>query len=194
MSIRHLELADFRIFSAAALDLQADGTTVITGENGTGKTSVLEAIVYLSTRRSFRGAPTEALVRTGATGPGAEGGPRAEPASAIVRAEVSGESAPTLVDAEIALVGRGRIRVNRKSVSARQDLAAAIPSTIFSPEDLAIVGGAPKGRRDLLDDALALLDAEGARGGGRDRPGAAPTGRLAAAVRRARQRGCGHHT
>jgi DNA replication and repair protein RecF len=154
VSIRHLELADFRIFSAAALDLQADGTTVITGENGTGKTSVLEAVVYLSTRRSFRGAPTEALVRTAS---------EEAPASAIVRAEVSGESAPTLVDAEIALAGRSRIRVNRKSVSARKDLAAAIPSTIFSPEDLAIVGGAPKGRRDLLDDALALLDPEGAR-------------------------------
>ncbi len=150
MSIRHLELADFRVFGAAVLDPQSDGTTVITGENGTGKTSVLEAIVYLSTRRSFRGAPVEALVRTGAT-------------SAIVRAEVSGESAPTLVDAEIAPAGRSRIRVNRKAASARKDLAAAIPATIFSPEDLAIVGGAPKGRRDLLDDGLALLDPEGAR-------------------------------
>jgi DNA replication and repair protein RecF len=155
VSIRHLELTDFRIFSAAALDLQADGTTVITGENGTGKTSVLEAIVYLSTRRSFRGAPTEALVRTGTT--------EAAPTSAFVRAEVSRGSAPTLVDAEIALAGRSRVRVNRKPVSARKDMAAAIPSTIFSPEDLAIVGGAPKGRRDLLDDALALLDPEGAR-------------------------------
>ena len=67
------------------------------------------------------------------------------------------------MDAEIAPGGRSRIRVNRKAASARKDLAAAIPCTIFSPEDLAIVGGAPKGRRDLLDDALALLDPEGAR-------------------------------
>jgi DNA replication and repair protein RecF len=150
VSIRHVELTDFRIFRVAALELRAAGTTVITGENGTGKTSVLEAIVYLSTRRSFRGAPAEALVRTGA-------------ASAIVRAEVAGETGPILVDAEIAPAGRSRIRVNRKAASARKDLAAAIPCTIFSPEDLAIVGGAPRGRRDLLDDALALLDPEGAR-------------------------------
>ena len=34
---------------------------------------------------------------------------------------------------------------------------------VFSPEDLGSVAGGPKGRRDLLDDALALLDAEGAR-------------------------------
>ena len=150
MSIRHLELTDFRLFRAAVFEPQHDGTTVITGANGTGKTSVLEAIVYLGTRRSFRGAPSEALVRTEAT-------------TAIVRAEVAGETGPVSVDAEIAPGGRSRTRVNRKAASARKDLAAAIPCTIFSPEDLALVGGAPKGRRDLLDDALALLDPEGAR-------------------------------
>jgi DNA replication and repair protein RecF len=48
-------------------------------------------------------------------------------------------------------------------VNGRKELAAAAPCTIFSPEDLAIISGGPKGRRDLLDDALALLDPEGAR-------------------------------
>ena len=48
-------------------------------------------------------------------------------------------------------------------MNGRKDLAAAAPCTIFSPEDLAIISGGPKGRRDLLDDALALLDPEGAR-------------------------------
>jgi DNA replication and repair protein RecF len=153
VALRHLELTDFRLFPAAQLDPEPEGTTVITGANGTGKTSVLEALAYLGTRRSFRGAPVEALVRTGAD-------------SAIVRAELvvpPGAGAPTLVEAEIAPGGRGRARVNRKAVSARKDLAAAAPSTVFSPEDLAIVGGGPQGRRDFLDDALALLDAEGAR-------------------------------
>ncbi len=59
--------------------------------------------------------------------------------------------------------GRNRIRVNRKAMTASKDLAAAVPCTVFSPEDLAIVSGGPRGRRDLLDDALALLDPEGAR-------------------------------
>ena len=109
MSVRHLELADFRIFRAADIDLEADGTTVITGSNGTGKTSVLEALAYLGTRRSFRGAPPEAMVRTGS-------------ASAIVRAELDGLDSPTLVEAQIVPAGRSRTRVNRKSVSGRRDL------------------------------------------------------------------------
>jgi DNA replication and repair protein RecF len=55
--------------------------------------------------------------------------------------------------------------VNRKPSRTRRDRAAAAPCTVFSPEDLTLVAGGPKGRRDLLDDALALLDAEGARAG-----------------------------
>ena len=150
MSVRHLELADFRIFSAASVDPEPEGTTVITGSNGTGKTSVLEALAYLGTRRSFRGAPPEAMVRSGAQ-------------SAIVRAEIDRPDSPMLVEAQIQPAGRSRVRVNRKAVSATRDLATAAPCTVFSPEDLVIVSGGPKGRREVLDDALALLDAEGAR-------------------------------
>lgn len=150
MSVRHLELADFRIFRAVHLDLEPEGTTVITGSNGTGKTSVLEAVAYLGTRRSFRGAPPDAMVRTGAE-------------SAIVRAEIDARDSPTLVEAQIMPAGRSRARVNRKAVQGRRELGTAAPVTLFSPEDLAIISGGPKGRRELLDDALALLDPEGAR-------------------------------
>lgn len=150
MSLRRLELVDFRIFGVAAFTPEEEGTTVITGPNGTGKTSVLEALAYLGTQRSFRGAPREAMVRTGA-------------GRAIVRAELRGEDSPTLVEAEIVPAGRSRTQVNRKSTSGRKDLAVATPTTIFSPEDLALVSGGPKLRRELLDDALGLLDTEGAR-------------------------------
>ena len=150
MSVRQLELADFRIFRIAHVAPEAQGTTVITGPNGTGKTSVLEALAYLGTRRSFRGAPPEAMVRTGTE-------------RAIVRAELDKVDSPTLVEAEILPAGRSRSQVNRKAVAGRKDLAVAAPCTIFSPEDLAIISGGPKGRRELLDDALALLDPEGAR-------------------------------
>jgi DNA replication and repair protein RecF len=150
VSLRHVELADFRAFSRAQLSPEPEGTTAITGANGTGKTSVLEALAYLGTRRSFRGAPPEAMVRTGAE-------------SAIVRAQFDTPETSVLVEAEIKPAGRSRTRVNRKDANGRKVLAAAAPCTIFSPDDLALISGAPAGRRDLLDDTLALLDAEGAR-------------------------------
>ena len=65
MSLRHLDLTDFRLFEHAEVEPDAEGTTVLTGPNGTGKTTVLEAVAYLGTQRSFRGAPKEVLLRTG---------------------------------------------------------------------------------------------------------------------------------
>ena len=150
MHLRRIELVDFRIFAAASFVPAGEGTTVITGPNGTGKTSVLEAMVYLGTQRSFRGAPREALVRTGCS-------------RAIVRAELQNDAGPQLVEAEVVPGGRSRTQVNRKAARGRRDLAAAAPCTIFSPDDLALISGGPSLRRDLLDDALGLVDPEGAR-------------------------------
>jgi DNA replication and repair protein RecF len=150
VSLHRIELVNFRIFTAGVFTPEATGTTVITGPNGTGKTSVLEAIAYLGTGRSFRHAPREAMVR------GAED-------RAILRADLDSAGSPTLVEGEITLAGRSRTQINRKVATARKDLAHAVPCSVFSPEDLTLISGAPKGRRDLLDDSLALLDREGAR-------------------------------
>jgi DNA replication and repair protein RecF len=150
VSLQLIELIDFRIFGTAVFTPEIDGTTVITGPNGTGKTSVLEALAYLGTQRSFRGAPRETMVRTGAD-------------RAIIRADLRHDELPTLVEAEIVPTGRSRTQVNRKVARGRKELAVATPCTIFSPEDLALVSGGPRLRREMLDDALSLVDAEGAR-------------------------------
>ena len=52
--ILRLELRDFRNFKAVELRPSVDGLTVIQGENGAGKSSLLEAIVYSSTLQSFK--------------------------------------------------------------------------------------------------------------------------------------------
>jgi DNA replication and repair protein RecF len=145
-----VELADFRVFHGAHFVPEKEGTTLITGDNGTGKTSVLEALAYVGTRRSFRNAPPGAMVRSGA-------------AQAMVRAAVDGPDSPISIEAEIRPGGPGRVRVNGKTVTGRKALASVAPSTVFSPEDLALVSGGPGGRRHLLDDALGLLDPQGAR-------------------------------
>ena len=58
-------LTDVRSYESAELEL-APGLTALLGDNGQGKTNVLEAIGWLATLASFRGAPTEALIRQGA--------------------------------------------------------------------------------------------------------------------------------
>jgi DNA replication and repair protein RecF len=115
--------------------------TVITGENGAGKTSLLEAIGYVSTLRSFRGSPKEALVRRGAT-------------CAIVRAELDDAGRRVLVEIEIDPVRRDRVQLNRQRVSRSEDLLEALRVSVFTPDDLLLVKGGPELRRDFLDTVL----------------------------------------
>ena len=73
---QRLWLTDFRSYRAAELSF-APGLTAVVGANGEGKTNLLEAIGYLATLSSFRGAPPDALVRDGARPGGRAGRGRA---------------------------------------------------------------------------------------------------------------------
>ena len=64
MRVERLWLTDFRNYESADLS-PAPGLTVVVGDNGEGKTNLLEAVGYLATLASFRGAPRDALVREG---------------------------------------------------------------------------------------------------------------------------------
>ena len=63
--IRRIELTDFRVYQHAVIELN-EGVTAVIGKNAQGKTSLAEAMSYLSTLKSFRGVPNDALVREGA--------------------------------------------------------------------------------------------------------------------------------
>ena len=140
MRVAQLWLTAFRSYEELDLALPP-GLTAIVGENGQGKTNVLEAVAWLASMRSFRGAGNDALVRAGH-------------ASAIVRAEVVAGDRPSLVEAEVAATGRSRVLVNRQRLPRARDLLGHLRVTVFSPDDLALVKGPPAGRRDWLDDLL----------------------------------------
>ena len=141
MAVTTLWLTDFRCFPEAVFEPDPEGLTVLRGENGAGKTSVLEAVGWLATQRSFRGATRESVVRSGA--------PRA-----VVRAETLWGTRQQLVEAEIGRERGGRFQVNRQAVRRRSQLAEALRVSVFSPDDLAVVQGGPAARREYLDDIL----------------------------------------
>ena len=144
MNVVHLWLKDFRNYASAELAPPPDGLTVVRGQNGQGKTNLLEAVAWLATLKSFRGSPREALVRQGAR-------------SAVIRAEVDRDGRRIMVEAESPLVGRDRVLVNRQPLGRSRDLLGALRVTVFSPEDLELVQGGPAGRRAMLDDTLVAL-------------------------------------
>ena len=121
------------------------GLTGRHGDNGQGKTNLVEALAWLATLESFRGAPTEALVRAGAD-------------RAVLRAEVVHDdgragAAEAELPADRAPPGAGQ----PAAPAAGRDLLGVMQVSVFSPDDLALVKGGPGERRRFLDTTLVAL-------------------------------------
>lgn len=144
MQLTRLWLTDFRGYDGVEVGF-APGFTALVGPNGVGKTNLLEAVSLLSTTRSFRGAPPEAMVRVGAD-------------RAIIRAEGRRDERDVLIELELPRQGRSRVQVNRQRLRRVSDLLGALRTTVFTPEDLALVKEGPALRRQYLDDLLVALD------------------------------------
>jgi DNA replication and repair protein RecF len=143
MDIRWLELRSFRSYESLRFEPDA-GVNVLVGDNGQGKTSVLEAIGYLGAIRSIRGVPDDALIRDGDS-------------SAIVRGGFDGAASDTTVECEIPLEGRRTVLVNGKRPKRMRDVLTTIPIVAFLPDDLDVIKRGAAIRRDYLDDVAARL-------------------------------------
>lgn len=143
MWLRHLWVSEFRSYRTAEVELPP-GLTAVVGPNGHGKSNLLEAVGYLVTLQSFRGAGDDALVRTGSE-------------RAFVRGELLSEGRPHLVEAELARSGRNRVLIDKQRLTRRRDLVGIARCTVFAPDDLELVKGGPALRRSFLDDLLVSL-------------------------------------
>ncbi len=143
MTVERLWLTDFR--NHPEVDLVLDpGVTLVVGSNGQGKTNLIEALAWLARGSSFRGAPTEAMVRFGAD-------------RAVVRAEIDTAGRSVLLEAELVASGRNRIQVNKQRITRLRDLLGHFRTTVFGPDDLHLVKGSPGERRGWIDDLLVDL-------------------------------------
>lgn len=142
LTLDSLTLRDFRNLVRADLSFPPPGV-VIVGENGQGKTNLLEAVHYLHLLRSARGTRDADVVRFGAPGfhlrAGATGGAHHEIGVGFLRQ------------------GRHkRVRLDGIECPRLSDALGALPSVLVSPADVELVAGAPRTRRRFLDILLAL--------------------------------------
>lgn len=140
MYVRRLELVDFRSYSEAAVDLEP-GPCVLIGQNGAGKTNLVEALHYVSTLTSHRVAVDGPLVRAGSN-------------RAVIRAAVVHEGRELLVELSIEPGKANRARLGRAPLTRTRDVLGALRMVLFAPEDLALVRGDPEQRRRFVDDLL----------------------------------------
>lgn len=119
---------------------------VVSGDNGHGKTTLLEAIYFAATSRSFRTPKLGELVRRGAT-------------TAMVRATFAESAeASSLSREQTAVVegSRATVRIDGNRPETLAAFATRSPIVAFHPEELALSTGPAAGRRRLLD-RLALF-------------------------------------
>jgi DNA replication and repair protein RecF len=142
---QELRLRQFRNFAGLELEFPAAGVAVI-GDNGAGKTNLLEAVQYLEILRSFRGAPDEQLVRFGADAFHIRG--RFVDAVTGRRLEISAAYEPR--------TRRKRVLIDGAEPERLGDAIGHTGSVVFSPSDIEIVAGGPGERRRYLDIMLSL--------------------------------------
>jgi DNA replication and repair protein RecF len=138
--VRHLQLGSFRSWERVDLAL-GPGPTVFVGQNGQGKTNLVEAVGYLATMGSHRVSSDAPLVRHG------------DP-QAVVRAALRRGDRELLVEIEINPGRANRVRINRGPLPRPRELLGVVRTVLFAPEDLALVRGDPTERRRFLDELL----------------------------------------
>ncbi len=158
MRLAHLSLGDFRSYESLELDFGGEHQLFL-GQNGEGKTNLLEAIHILGTGSSMRAARDPALVRHGAPGYRVGGRFLDENAAekTALRAEVIYESGTNGRSSTSA--GTKRILLDRKPGRA-SDLLGAIKVVAFAPADQELVQGGGSVRRRYLDATGSQLSAE----------------------------------
>ena len=140
MRLDHLEVRNLRILSAVNCR-PGDGLNVIVGANGSGKTSILEAIHLLGSGRSFRTHRLAELISRGQTWLRARGDIRGK--GGVVES----------VGVEKGLQGL-RIRMAGEEMRSASQLARRLPLVVISPDSQRLLTDGAGLRRQLMDWVL----------------------------------------
>jgi len=141
--LSRLRLRQFRNFDELELTFPPAGVAII-GDNGSGKTNLLESIYYLEIFRSFRGAADDQLVRFGHD-------------VFHVRGDLVADGRALEIAAGYELRTRKkRVAVDGAEPERMAEAIGRIGAVVFSPSDVAIVSAGPSERRRFLDIVLSV--------------------------------------
>jgi DNA replication and repair protein RecF len=143
MHIKTLRLFQFRNLRDSQYSFDS-GVQCIVGENGQGKTNLVEAISLLSLTRSFRTSAADDLIRWGETSCSVF-------ATCLIRGEER-ELGISISD------GQRKTFIDGKEADSVTSLVGNLLCVTFSPTDISLVKGSPQGRRRFLDRHVVDLE------------------------------------
>jgi len=140
--LQRLIIKNFR--NLCDIELNFDSKiNIFVGENGTGKTNLLEAVYFLGILKSFRTNQDRQLIKFNES-----------------EFYLSGKilKKNTQVDINISVTSnQKKVKINNKILTKITDLIGQLRIVIFTPEDLNIIKGSPAIRRRFIDIELAQI-------------------------------------
>ena len=142
MKASNLELYNFRNYEYENISF-SDGVNIIHGENGMGKTNILEAVYYFSYGRSFRSGGKE-VIKDG---------------EKEARISLSFENRERKLESDIKFLSgkRKEIYINEIELKKTSQLLGNFICVIFTPDEMGIIKGMPEVRRKFCDSSIMPL-------------------------------------
>lgn len=139
-----LHVRDFRNYDRAEVEL-GERLTVVAGPNGAGKTNLLEALYFACTGRSPRTSTEREMVRHGAS------------VARVTLGTVAEDGSDHLIEAGVSPGEQKLLRVDGAAVDSLLAAPERPLVSVFLPDRLDLVKGAPAGRRAHLDSLVAAV-------------------------------------
>lgn len=142
MRVKSLKLSNFRNYDEASLDFY-DGINLISGQNGQGKTNLVEAVMLGALSKSPRTSHDEDMKKEGT---------ELSIAEVVVERSFGDVCIKCVLDEQ-----KKRFFINSNEIKKTSELFGNLVAVYFSPNDLKIVSESPAERRDFMDSDISEL-------------------------------------
>lgn len=149
MRVQSLNLNQFRNYESLSIPF-SPGKNIFLGNNGQGKTNLLEALYFLSHARSHRTSTDRELIKTGSK----FGTVSAQLTNHYYDGRIQLDAQIKLEDDRLKTI----FKANANPLRSRSDVLGYLPTVSFFLPDLLLLRGGPEDRRKWLDAAIVQYD------------------------------------
>lgn len=147
MRIKSIHIKNFRCFDQFSLTLDKP-IIVFEGPNGSGKTSLLEALHYVGYLRSFRTHVPRELIQLATD-------------HFFIKVELENASDNLSHEIQVGFSGKRRlVKLNQKPIQSFKELLDYYRVVTLTEDDLTLIKGGPDVRRSFMDQTVILFDAD----------------------------------